>query len=61
MGETVKLTSREITSPRSPSVQEMVEQQKEKDVNKLEGWDGVGGGREGQEGKDICIPMADSC
>ena len=25
----------------------------------LEGWDGVGGGREVQEG-DICIPMADS-
>ena len=61
MGETVKLTSREITSPRSPTVQEMVEQQKEKDVNKLEGWDGVGVGREGQEGKDVCIPMADSC
>ena len=55
------MTSREITSPRSPSVQEMVEQQKEKDVNKLEGWDGVGGGREGQEERDVCIPMADSC
>ena len=27
----------------------------------LEGWDGVGGGRESQEGGDICIPMADSC
>ena len=27
----------------------------------LEGWDGVGGGREVQEGGDICIPMADSC
>ena len=27
----------------------------------LEGWDGVGNGREVQEGKDICIPMADSC
>ena len=26
----------------------------------LEGWDGVGGGRELQEGGDICIPMADS-
>ena len=27
----------------------------------LEGWDGVGGGREVQEGGDISIPMADSC
>ena len=27
----------------------------------LEVWDGVGGGREVQEGEDICIPMADSC
>jgi len=27
----------------------------------LEGWDGVGGGREVQEGGDLCIPMADSC
>ena len=27
----------------------------------LKGWDGVGGGREVQEGGDICIPMADSC
>ena len=27
----------------------------------LEGWDGVGGGREVQEGGDICIPVADSC
>ena len=27
----------------------------------LEGWDGVGGGREVQKGGDICIPMADSC
>ena len=27
----------------------------------LEGWDGVGGGREAQEGGDICVPMADSC
>ena len=26
----------------------------------LEGWDGLGGGRELQEGGDICIPMADS-
>ena len=23
----------------------------------LEGWDGEGGGREAQEGGDICIPM----
>ena len=27
----------------------------------LEGWDGEGDGKEGQEGGDICIPMADSC
>ena len=27
----------------------------------LEGWDGVGGGREVQQGRDICVPMADSC
>ena len=27
----------------------------------LEGWDGVGGKREVQEGGDICILMADSC
>ena len=27
----------------------------------LEGWDGVGGGREGLEGGDICISLADSC
>ena len=26
-----------------------------------EGKDGVGGGREVQEGGDICIPMVDSC
>ena len=27
----------------------------------LEEWDGKGGGREFQEGGDMCIPMADSC
>ena len=27
----------------------------------LEGWDGVGGEKEFQEGGDICIPMADPC
>ena len=27
----------------------------------LEGWDGEGDEREGQEGGDICIPMSDSC
>ena len=27
----------------------------------LEGWDGVGAGREVEEGRDICIPTADSC
>ena len=27
----------------------------------LEGWDGVGDGREVQKGGDICIRMADSC
>ena len=26
----------------------------------LEGWDGVGDGKEVQEGGDICIPMTDS-
>ena len=26
-----------------------------------EEWDRVGGGREVQEGGDMCIPMADSC
>ena len=29
--------------------------------DKLEMWDGVGGGREVQEGGDICLPMIDSC
>ena len=27
----------------------------------LEGWDGVGGGRDVREGEDIYIPTADSC
>ena len=27
----------------------------------LEGWDGEADGREVQKGRDICIPMADSC
>ena len=27
----------------------------------LEGWDGEGDGREGQEGEDICIFITDSC
>ena len=27
----------------------------------LEGWDGLGGGRDVQEGEDIYIPTADSC
>ena len=27
----------------------------------LEGWNGLGSGREVQEGGDIGIPMADSC
>ena len=27
----------------------------------LEGWDEVGGGREVQEGGDVCIPLADLC
>ena len=27
----------------------------------LDGWDGVGDGREVQKGGDICLPMADSC
>ena len=29
--------------------------------NNLEGWGGEGGGREVQEGRDIRMPMADSC
>ena len=27
----------------------------------LEGWEGEGNGREGQQGGAICIPIADSC
>ena len=27
----------------------------------LEQWEGVRGGREIQEGMDMCIPIADSC
>ena len=27
----------------------------------LEGWDGERDGREIQKGRDVCIPMADSC
>ena len=27
----------------------------------LKGWDGMGSGREGQEGGDMCVPLADSC
>ena len=27
----------------------------------LEGWDGVRGGREVQEGEDISLPVADLC
>ena len=27
----------------------------------LEGWGGVGDGKEVQKGEGICIPMADSC
>ena len=27
----------------------------------LEGWDGVGDGKEVQKGRDICLPIADSC
>ena len=27
----------------------------------LEGWDGEGDRRKFQKGRDICIPMADSC
>ena len=27
----------------------------------LRGWDGAGDGKEVQKGRDICIPMADSC
>ena len=31
------------------------------DISLSEGCDGVGGGKEVQEGGDICIPVADSC
>ena len=24
-------------------------------------WDGAGGGREAEEGRDICVPMTDPC
>ena len=27
----------------------------------LEGWDGVGGGKEVREGGDICTPVTDLC
>ena len=27
----------------------------------LEGWDGVGGGREAHEGGDMCTPVTDPC
>ena len=27
----------------------------------LRGWDGVRGEREVQKGRDVCIPVADSC
>ena len=27
----------------------------------LGGWDGMGDGNEAHKGKDICVPMADSC
>ena len=27
----------------------------------LKGWDGLGGGKEVQEGGDVCTPMTDSC
>ena len=30
-------------------------------LNQPRGWDGEGDGREFQEGRDVCIPMADSC
>ena len=30
-------------------------------VTAFEGWDGVGGGREVHEWRNLCVPMADSC
>ena len=30
-------------------------------LENLEGWDGVGGGREVQEDKDVHVPVVDSC
>ena len=29
--------------------------------DKLEGWNGVGSGKEVQDGGDMCVPVADSC
>ena len=30
-------------------------------VSTLEGWEGEGDGKEAEKGRDICIPMADTC
>ena len=35
--------------------------QLKKNKEAISKWDGVGGGKEVQEGENICIPMADSC
>ena len=35
--------------------------QLKKNKEAISKWDGVGGGKEVQEGDNICIPMADSC
>ena len=52
-----KLTQEETDNQNSLiSVKEIESEVK----NDLAGWDGEGGGREVQEGGDICIPMADS-
>ena len=32
-----------------------------RDCINLEGWDRAGDGREVEKGRDICIPMPDSC
>ena len=39
----------------------MIQGDQTRTPNSLERWDRVAGGREVQEGGDLCIPMADSC
>ena len=39
----------------------MPREKNKKIYDNLEGWDGVGDGREAQEGGDIAVPVANSC